>query len=90
MWTSKLEDLKTLIAKQNDLTVTSTVESMPELLTFPESAKLIGISTYVLRKAIGFPKPVFLGDGNARYLKTEVIAWYNARIAARSTDRGGM
>ena len=60
--------------------------SSPRLMAPKEAAIATSLSRtmlHLLAQAGQFPKPVMLGDRRIAYVRREVEAWIEARIAAR-------
>ncbi|MCS3471227.1 prophage regulatory protein [Pseudomonas sp. JUb42] len=69
---------------------TALKEEPVELIRRPEVMKLTGIRTtklYELIKEGQFPKQVHLGGRTVGWVKSEVIAWNRAQVAAARADQ---
>ena len=65
------------------------MQSVPALMSLNEAAQITSLSRtsiFKLRARGEFPKAVSLGEKRVAFVRDEVIAWIEARIADR--DRG--
>jgi len=61
-------------------------DNLPRLMQMTEVVRAIGLSRAMInihRKSGNFPKAVPLGDKRIAFLRSEVDAWIDQRIAAR-------
>ena len=61
-------------------------ENLPRLMQMAEVVRAIGLSCAMInihRKAGKFPQAVPLGERRIAFVRSEVEAWINSRIAAR-------
>jgi prophage regulatory protein len=66
------------------------MDGEPALISIKEAARLTSLSRTSInekRSAGKFPQPVPLGDKRIAFVRSEVIAWIEARIAERSHQR---
>jgi prophage regulatory protein len=64
------------------------VSDTPQLISLNEAARLTSLSRTAInrwRSAGQFPVAVQLGDRRVAFVRAEVIAWIEARIAQRAT-----